>query len=99
MSYKNSDNQNSRGGFGAVEVILLIAVLVALGLVGYRVWQARQTPPNASLTPAPILSRDSPSVIVPPISSVSGLDSALQTLDGTKFDAAAESQLNSQLSF
>lgn len=95
-NHKNFGNRNN--GFGAVEVILLLAIVALLGFVGYRVWQSKQAP-QANQTPTPMVSRDSPSVTVPPISNVTGLDSVLQTLDSTGFDATAEGQLNGQLSF
>jgi prepilin-type N-terminal cleavage/methylation domain-containing protein len=92
----------SQRGFSIVETLLVVAVLVALGLVGYKVYNRQH---NDSSSDQAATAQNSGSATAsnvasaPAINSTSDLDKASATLDQTNPDSSNSSdagQLTSQ---
>jgi prepilin-type N-terminal cleavage/methylation domain-containing protein len=87
---------SSQHGFSIVETLLVVAVVVVLGLVGYKVYHRQHdtTATNSSQSTGSATANDVASA--PEVKSTSDLDKAATTLDQT--DPAASNSDSSQLS-
>ena len=87
-------------GFGAMEIIMALAVVVIVGAVGYVAWSkfVAKNDTSTSLSDQSGSTKTSDQQDATPITSAKDLDSAVKTLDSTSLDdsdtAAAESQAN-----
>lgn len=93
---------NNQAGFAHLALVLVIAVLVVMGFVGYNVYNRQQNKPVASSDGQPsdsaAAAKDIPSA--PAINSPSDLDKASATLDQVDNEAGNtrdSSQLDSAL--
>lgn len=96
--------KKSQKGFAIVEILLVVAVLVAVGLIGYRVVSNHNTKAsNESSTSVSDQSKTSASnVTVPQINTKSDLDkasAALNQSDSSSDDEHDDGALNASADF
>jgi hypothetical protein len=86
--------RNSRG-FAATEVIIVIAIAVIVGIIGYLIFnKTKDDQPTASVQPT---GTNVPAA--PEVQDTSDLDAASKALDETDIDASAQdtTQLETQV--
>lgn len=94
-----------QSGFAIVELVVVVAILAAIGVAGWWVYQ-RQNTADTTASTSPTSSTQSPVAknvsTAPPVNSTSDLDSALSTLNQNDPGTASgsdSSQLSSQTNF
>lgn len=83
----------SQKGFSAVEAGLMVAVIVLVGFIGYRVWSA------TSQSEQPPVAVETRTEEVPEIKQPADLDKAVAALDERQLDDAALDQLDAELNY
>lgn len=87
---------NKLSGFSAVEIVLVLAVLVLVGFVGYRVYDSQQNKNDGS-TEQSTTADDVPAA--PEVNSTEDLNKAEETLDQSNIENSNDnSQLDEELS-
>ena len=81
-----------KNGFSAVEIILAAGIVVVVGLVAWRVWDANNQP---STDNNQVTTQDN----VPRINDASDLDKASETLENTNIEGNYESELESATNY
>lgn len=87
---------NRQKGFSIVEIVIIIAILVVLALVGWRLWQQMSQSNDQTATPT---SQTSGQVQTPPIDNENDLNRAAQRLDSVDVDGNYQDELDQQTSF
>ena len=84
---------SSQKGFSAVEGLIILVVVAAIGAAGYMVYNRMQ-----NSTPAPTASQTEQTA--PAVNDAKDLDTANKTLDATDIDATAadSAELDTELS-
>lgn len=82
-------------GFSVVEILIVIAVVVLLGFIGYRVWSASNQP-AAETTPTTSQTQKDEA---PQINEASDLNKADSALDSTNVEGDSSQQLESELQY
>lgn len=85
---------NKQKGFSIVELVLVLVLLGIIGVVGYRVWQAQNTPTVSSTA-----TTKAKTAAVPAINKPADLSTADTALDQTDVGTGDLDSLNSQLQF
>lgn len=79
-------------GFSIVEVVLVLAVLILIGVIGWRVWDANQSTGTEQL--------DTPRAdSAPKVESNEDLDKANSVLDDTNLEGEEAKQLEAETNF
>ncbi len=89
--------RSKQQGFSAVEAVIIVLVIAAIGVVGYTVYNRKH---NAKAEPSASQQRvNGTTPVAPAIEDTSDLDSATKTLDDTNIDATASDsrQLDSEI--
>ena len=93
---------NTQKGFSIVEIVIGLAVVGLIGFLGYVAYNNMQSAKVANGTPVSVQSPVANDVkTAAPINSVSGLDTALSTLDQTDTSGSNSTdagQLDSEVS-
>lgn len=89
--------RNNQSGFSVVELVIVLAVVVVLGFVGYSVYKSQNNKTDDTTTTSQsATASDVPSA--PTINSTSDLDEAAIMLDQTDTSSSSDSaQLDSEL--
>lgn len=94
--------RKNQSGFSAVELVVVLVVVAAVAFIGYGIYSNHTNKVTNNNTPAYTpLNTSSTVSTAPAVTSASGLDQALQTLnqnDPSTANASDSNQLNSQLS-
>ncbi len=85
----------SNKGFSIVEILLVIAILVIFGFVGWKAWDTFFNNKTAETTQNQQIDTDS----APSVTDNSGLDASSSTLDATTIDNTESTQLDAQTNF